>query len=393
MLNFEQYTPTRVLFGKEIESRPGEAVKALGAEHILLVYGGGSVVKSGLLGRIEDSLKAAGIAYEEFGGAQPNPTLAHAVEGVEKGKAMQADFVLAVGGGSAIDTAKGIAVGIANPDTDLWEMWTGAAPINAVLPIGVVLTLAAAGSEMSAAAVLTNEDLHLKRGVPVNDRLRPQFTVMNPELLATVPKYHLIAGVVDIMMHTLDRYFVTGSPTRLTDEIAEGLLRTVIDNAPLILADPNDYDAMAEIMWSSSISHNGMTELGKGPRDFAVHGIAAPLSARYDATHGATLSATWGAWATYVWESAPDRFARYARKVWGVEAADDAEAAKQGIEKTVAFFRSIEAPVTITELLGKTLTEDECGQLAADVVGAGKTISRVRPLATEDVKKILVAAL
>ena len=389
MLNFEQYMPTRVIFGRETESKTGETIKALGGSRVLIVYGGGSVVKSGLLARIEDSLRAENIAFEEFGGAQPNPTLAHALEGIDQGQRMNADFVLAVGGGSSIDTAKGIAVGLANPENALWDIWCGTVPLTKALPIGVVLTLAAAGSEMSSAAVLTNEEVNLKKGVPVSDLIRPQFAVMNPELLATVPRYHLTCGIVDIMMHTLDRYFVSGPKSRLTDEIAEGLLRTVIDNGTLILEDPENYDAMAEIMWSSSVSHNNTTGLGRGARDFAVHALGAPLSAHYDAIHGATLSAVWGSWAEYVYASSPDRFSRYAESVWGVVEEDDLDAARVGIRKTVEYFRSIEAPVSIPELLGHPLTDEEIDKLANDIVAPGKTISNVKQLTLDDVRAIL----
>ena len=392
MKSFDFYTPTQIIFGKDTEGRTGEAVRRHGGTRVLIVYGGGSVVKSGLLERVEKSLEEAGIVYEEFGGAQPNPTLSHALEGVERGKAMQADFILAVGGGSSVDTAKGIAIGIANPDADFWPLWCGAAPIEKVLPLGVVLTIAAAGSEMSSAAVLTNEEVNLKKGVQLTDLIRPRFAVMNPELTATVPHYHMICGIVDIMMHTLGRYFVHDEYCRITDEIAEGVLRTVIDKAPAALQGGDNYEALAEIMWASSLSHNGITELGRGPRDFAEHALGAPLSARYDAIHGATLSAVWGAWAEYVYEEAPDRFARYARQVWGVEESDDLAASREGIAKTIDFFRSIEAPVNISELLDRTLSDEELDQITEDIVKPGATISRVKPLGPDQVREIFVAA-
>ncbi len=389
MLNFEQYTPTRVIFGKGTETKTGKEIAALGGKRVFIVYGGGSVIRSGLMKSIEESLEAEGLIYEEFGGAKPNPTLSHALEGVVKGKEFGADFVLAVGGGSAIDTAKGIAMGIANPELDFWPLWTGEYPLKKILPVGVVLTIAAAGSEMSKSAVLTNEETGIKKGVQASDLVRPLFAVMDPELLASVPEYHIMSGIVDIMMHTLDRYFVMDGPARLSDEIAEGVLRTMIYEGPIALKDPKDYDAMAEVMWASSVSHNDMTGLGRGVRDFAVHGLGAPLSAHYDAIHGATLSALWGTWAEYVYKSVPGRFARYARTVWGVTGEDDLAVSREGIEKTVSFFRSIGAPVSITDLLERKLTDDEIHKLAMDVTAGGsKSISRVQPLAIEDVEEI-----
>ena len=386
MNNFIQYTPTKVIFGRETEKQTGEAAAAIGAKRALIVFGTGSVKKSGLLERVEESLKVNGIAYEEFGGARPNPTLAHAEEGVKKALAFQADLILAVGGGSAIDTAKGIAHGAANPEAKLWELWTGKAPIKNSLPVGAVVTIAAAGSEMSDSAVLTNEEAGLKSGVHTEFN-RCRFAIMNPELLFTLPKYQLAAGITDIMMHTMERYFIPGIKCDMTDEIAEGLLRTVIANAKIVM-EKEDYDAMAEIMWCSSLSHNDITECGRG-KDFSVHKIGMALSAMYDYTHGATLSAVWGAWARMQLSEAPERFARYARKVFGITEQDDLKAGELGIKASEEFWRSIGMPVSLQEL-GEQVPDEEAIRKLSAMCTKNDTIklSRLKPLGQAEIEEI-----
>ena len=232
---------------------------------------------------------------------------------MKKALAFKADMILAVGGGSSIDTAKGIAHGAANPDLKLWDdIWMKQAPLTRSLPVGVVLTIPAAGSEMSDSAVLTNEKLGRKAGLN-SEFNRVKFAIMNPELAFTLPAFQLACGITDIMMHTMERYFIPGIKCQLTDEIAEGLLRTVVENGRIIMKNKEDYDAMAEIMWCSSISHNNLTEAGRG-KDFSVHKLGHALSAKYDVAHGASLAAVWGSWAKYIYGGAVDRFARYARR-------------------------------------------------------------------------------
>ena len=239
MQNFVQYAPTEVIFGRDTERETGASVKKWGGSRVLLVYGGGSAVRSGLIGRVEESLKEQGIQWQEFGGVKPNPRLAFAEEGVKKALEFQADFILAVGGGSAIDTAKAIAHGTANPEEKLWDIWTKQVPLTRSLPVGVVLTIAAAGSEMSDSAVLTNEELGKKSGInTVFNRVK--FAVMNPELTFTLPRYQLACGITDIMMHTMERYFIPGIKCQLTDEISEGLLRTVIENGKIAMENERD---------------------------------------------------------------------------------------------------------------------------------------------------------
>ena len=348
MQNFVYHSPTEVIFGKDAELQVPNAAKKYGASRVLLVYGGGSVVKSGLLGRIETSLKDAGLAVETFGGAKPNPRLAHAEEGVRAALAMRADLILAVGGGSVIDTAKAIAIGTANPDTKLWDFWTNTATPKTALPIGTVLTISAAGSETSSSAVLTDESTNTKRGLN-SDLNRPRFSALNPELTYTLPRYQIACGVVDIMMHTMDRYFNPVATNELTDELAEALLRVVIRNGSVAVEHPDNYQAMSELMWAGSLSHNGLTGLGGLP-DFAPHQLGHELSAKFDVAHGASLSTMWGAWATYSVDAHPDRFVRFGKNVWGIEADDQQTTVKETIAAVRAYFRSLGMPTCFTEL-------------------------------------------
>ena len=373
MHGFTQYTPTRIIFGKETQKQAGELAKSLKASKVFVVYGGGSVVRSGLLDEVIASLEEAGLEYMTVGGVKPNPRLSFAREAVKKSIEFGTDFVLAVGGGSVIDGAKAASVlieketsirhGTANPDTDIWEFWSKKRTVKKSLPVGVVLTLAAAGSETSDSAVLTNEETKIKRGLST-DFNRPAFAIMNPELTYTLPKYQVGCGIVDIMMHTLDRYFTQTENNELTDEIAEGLLRTVIRNGAVAIKDSQDYNAMSEIMWAGSLSHNGITGLG-AEKDFAVHQLGHELSAKFDIAHGASLSAVWGAWATYVYDAKPARFAQYARRVWNVEEADDVKAAQEGIRKTVTYFASLDMPTSFREAkeIGSK-TDEEVKQMA-----------------------------
>lgn len=388
MQNFVYYAPTEVIFGKGVEADTGRAAKKWGATRVLLVYGGGSVRKSGLLQHIQQALEDENIYWEELGGVKPNPRLSLAEEGVQRALDMKADFILAVGGGSVIDTAKGIAHGTANPGVKLWDIWTQKTALEKSLPVGVVLTIAAAGSEMSDSAVLTNEETGRKQGLstPFN---RVKFAVMNPELTYTLPKYQITCGIVDIMMHTLDRYFTHSKGNEMTDEIAEALLRTVIRNGRKAMENPKDYDAFSELMWCSSLSHNGITGLG-AEKDFAPHKIGHELSAKYDVAHGASLSAVWEAWAEYVYMEEPARFALYARKVWGISEEDDIEAARKGIQATVEYFRSLHMPVSIGELETGILKEEELLDMARRATGNDSfTVAKFKELHQQDVLEIL----
>jgi alcohol dehydrogenase YqhD (iron-dependent ADH family) len=387
MQNFVQYAPTEVIFGRGTEEQAGAEAAKWGGSRVLIVYGGGSVVRSGLLKRVEASLEKEGIVYEEFGGVRPNPRLAYAEEGVRKALEFQADMILAVGGGSAIDTAKGIAHGAANPELKLWDdIWMKKVKLTRSLPVGVVLTIAAAGSEMSDSAVLTNEETGKKSGLNT-DFNRAKFAIMNPELTFTLPAFQLACGITDIMMHTMERYFIPGIKCQLTDEIAEGLLRTVVENGRIAMKNREDYDAMAEIMWCSSISHNNLTEAGRG-KDFSVHKLGHALSARYDVAHGASLAAVWGSWAKYIYGGAADRFARFARQVWNVQEENDQTAALAGISRTVEFFRFIGMPVTLKELGIKASSEDLKALALDATMNDTVKLSRIRLLGAREVKEI-----
>ena len=283
-----------------------------------------------------------GISYITLGGVKPNPVLSFAREGTKKAIEDGIDFILAVGGGSVIDTAKAIAHGTANPDIDIWSFWTGEAALEKSLPVGVVLTLSAAGSEMSNSAVITNEEIKSKRGLST-DFNRPRFALMNPELTYTLPKYQIMCGIVDIMMHTLDRFFTSVLGNEFTDEIAAALLRVMIRNGPVALENPRDYHAMSEIMWCGSLSHNGLTGLG-GAQDFATHQLGHELSAMFDVAHGASLSTMWGSWAKYCFSQNPERFAQFGRMVWGITGDNAEEVGMAAIDRTVEFFASVGAP-------------------------------------------------
>ncbi|MDR1801428.1 MAG: iron-containing alcohol dehydrogenase [Lachnospiraceae bacterium] len=391
MKNFYFYSPTEILFGKRTEEETGRLAKKWGATKVLIVYGGGSVVRSGLLERVENNLEAEGIEFEELGGVKPNPRLSLAREGVKKAIDFGADFVLALGGGSAIDTAKGIALGIANPDTDIWEFWNGK-EVKKSAPVGVILTISAAGSETSDSAVLTDETTLKKKGLST-DFNRPKFAIMNPELTYSLPKYQIACGVVDIMMHTLERYFSPVKGNHMTDEIAEGLLRNMIVYGPKGYANPVDYEAMSEIMWAGSLSHNNLTGLGRS-RQFPVHNMGHEFSANYDAAHGASLSALWGTWALYVYKFDVSRFAHYAKAVWQIEETDPEKAALRGIDKTVEFFSSLDMPVTIGQLLESgPVDEKELETYADNVTNFDKQpLGTFLPLTRADVLAIYRSA-
>ena len=350
MNSFTYHVPTQVIFGRGTEGQTGQAVRAWGGSRALVIYGGGSAVASGLLGRVEDSLRQAGVAFVTRGGVHPNPRLSFAQGLVDELRDTGIDFVLGVGGGSVIDTAKAAAIGLAQPDTPIWDFFTKKAQPAAALGVGAVLTIAAAGSETSDSAVLTDEATQVKRGLncPLN---RPRFAIMNPELTYTLPPRQTACGVVDILMHTLDRYFAPDADNAVTDAIAEGILRTALAYGRRAMDCPEDYKARSELMWCGSLSHNGLTGLGQA-RDFAVHALGHELSAKFDIPHGESLSIMWPAWARHVWQTDPARFARLGRNVWGVAEADDNRAALAAIDAVEAAFRSLDMPVSLGPSVG-----------------------------------------
>ena len=386
MHGFEFYTPTRVIFGAGSLEKLPEAVGRCGAKRVFVVYGGQSAKKSGLLDRVEALLTGAGIAYAAIGGVKPNPRLGLAREAVREAIAFGADLILAVGGGSVIDTAKAAAHGAANPETDIWDIWLGKVKLEKSLPVGVVLTIPAAGSEMSDSAVLTDEVALAKRGL-TTDLNRPMFALMDPALAATLPPRQAACGVTDIMMHTLERY-VNPLKNDMTDEIAEALLRVVIRHGEAVVKNPGDIDAMSEIMWAGSLSHNNLTGLG-GKKDFSVHQFGQAIGEKFDIYHGETLSAMWASYARYVAPTNFARFAQYARKVWGIVEADDEKAAMAGIDATEAYFKRLGMPVRIAEL--SCGVQDEAGlyDLALRCSrNRGRTIGSFRVLDFEDMLNV-----
>ncbi|SDB62751.1 iron-containing alcohol dehydrogenase [Butyrivibrio sp. INlla16] len=349
MFDFNYYTPTKVVFGKGTENKAAELIKEFGGKKILIHYGGGSVVRSGLLKRVTDCLDAAEISYVTLGGAVPNPHLGLVYEGIELCKKENVDFLLAVGGGSAIDSAKAIGYGVVN-DGDVWDLYDYKKEAKGCLPLGVILTIAATGSEMSDSSVITKEEGLVKRGYS-SDYSRPRFAIMNPELTMTLPDYQTACGCTDIMMHTMERYFTNGGNMGLTDSLAEGLLRTVKKNALILCKDPQNYDARAEVMWAGSLAHNGLTGCGNDGGDWMTHKLEHELGGLYDVAHGAGLAAIWGSWARYVYKDCLPRFKKFAINVMEVEdSGSDEEIALRGIEAMEEFYRSINMPTNLREL-------------------------------------------
>ncbi len=372
MFNFNYYAPTKVIFGKGTEAEAGKLVKAFRGTKALIHYGSGSVVRSGLLERVKASLDAEGIPYAELGGVVPNPRLSLVYEGIGLAKKEGVDFILAIGGGSVIDSAKAIGYGVAN-EGDVWDYYGRERQAEACLPVGVVLTIAAAGSEMSNSSVITKEEGGLKRGYR-NDICRPKFAILDPELTLTLPDYQTACGCTDILMHTMERYFTNGGNMELTDQLAEGLMRTMMEKARVLKEDPQDYAARAEVMWAGSLSHNGLTGCGNGGDDFATHGLEHEMGGLYDVAHGAGLAAIWGSWARYVYQDCLPRFYRFAVNVMGVPAGkDEAAVALEGIEAMEEFYRSIQMPTSFAEL-GITPTEEELADMAhkCSVAAGGK---------------------
>lgn len=390
MNDFRYYTPTQVEFGKGVEEKAGELVKKYGGTKVLLHYGGGSAKRSGLLDRVGASLKAAGVPYVELGGVVPNPRISKVREGVELCRREGVDFVLAVGGGSVIDSAKAIGYGLFY-DGDVWDLYEKKANPTACAPVGCVLTLAATGSEMSDSSVISNEENSKKRGVN-SDLCRCRFALLNPELTYTVSAYQTASGCADIISHTMERYFSGPDTVEPTDSVAEGVLRAVIEAVPKALKNPEDYEARATILWAGSISHNGLTGCGRGGvgrvGDWACHQLEHELSGMFDVTHGAGLAAIWEAWSSYVMPSAPQRFARFARNVMGVREADDEKAARAGIAAYKEFLRSIKMPTNLREL-GLELTDEQLDKLAFNCSFEGtRSIGSIRVLDQKDMREI-----
>ena len=371
MKDFNFYAPTRVVFGRESEAKLPELIRQYGGTKVLIHYGGGSARRYGLLDRVEQMLHEADIDFVELGGVVPNPLLSKVKEGIGLCCREDVDFILAVGGGSVIDSSKAIAYGVPY-EGDVWDFWDGKAVPQASLPVGVILTIPAAGSEMSSSTVITQDEGMLKRGFN-SDLCRCKFAIMNPERTYTLPPYQTAAGATDIMMHTMERYFSKYEDATLTDAIAEALLRTVKDAVFEVLKNPEDYRNRANIMWASSLSHNDLTECGT-EKDFAVHKLEHELSGLFGVTHGAGLAAIWGSWARYVMDKHLNRFVQFAVNVMGVtnDFSDPRATALRGIEAIERFFQQIGMPTSIPALIGRKATDQEIETLVVKCSRGGK---------------------
>ena len=388
MKDFNFYAPTQVVFGRESEEKLPQLIQRYGGKKVLVHYGGGSARKSGLLDKVEKMLTEAGIAFVELGGVVPNPLLSKVKEGIELCRKEHVNFILAVGGGSVIDSAKAIGYGVEYPG-DVWDFWDGKAVPQSCLPIGVMLTIPAAGSEMSSSCVVTNDEGMLKRGIN-SDLCRCKFAIMNPERTFTLPPYQTAAGATDILMHTMERYFSKYEDALLTDAIAEALLKTVMSAAKEVLLSPDDYKYRAAIMWASSLSHNDLTECGT-EKDFACHKLEHELSGMFGVTHGAGLAAIWSSWARYVMDKHLNRFVQFAVNVMGVlqDFTDPRRTALRGIEAMEHFFMEIGMPICIDDLLDRQLTDEEIDQLVEKCSRGGKmNIGAMEVLTPDDMREI-----
>ena len=349
MNNFVFYSPTEFVFGKATEMQVGALARKHGARKVMIVYGGGSVVRSGLLDRVKQSLREAGIEYCLMGGVQPNPVDTKVYEGIEFCRREQADMLLPVGGGSVIDTAKAIAAGVLY-EGDFWDFYIGKAKVTKALKVAVVLTIPAAGSEGSGNTVITKLDGLQKLSLRVPEVLRPVFSIMNPELTYTLPPFQTACGVADMMAHIMERYFTNTQEVEIGDRLCEGTLMAIINEAPKAMRNPEDYGARANLMWAGMIAHNGTCGVGC-EEDWASHFLEHEISAIYGVTHGAGLSVIFPAWMTWMVEHNVGKIAQYAVRVWGVPESEDKKAvALEGIGKLKAFFSSLGLPVTFKEL-------------------------------------------
>lgn len=391
--NFEFYAPTKVIFGKDAEKETGRQIKEWGAANVLIVYGGGSVKRSGLLEKVEKALSDEQIQFCELGGVVPNPHLDKVYEGIRIGRSKNVDFLLAVGGGSVIDTAKAIAYGLAEPEKDVWELFEHTRTAKMCIPVASVLTIAAAGSETSKGCVITNEKTKQKRAYDDN-LARPKFAIMNPDYTKSLPDYQTESGCADIMMHTMERYFTNGGNMEITDAIAEGLLRTVMKNAVVVHHKPGDDNARAEIMWAGSIAHNDLTGCGNDGGDFMTHKLEHELGGMFDVTHGAGLAALWPSWARYVYRECLPRFVRYARNVMGITMeGTDEEIAEAGIYAMEDFYHSIGMPTNLKEL-GIHPTSAQIEDMAKRcIIASGTQTGSAKKLTQEDAVRIYTNAL
>ena len=389
MKDFNYYAPTQVVFGRESEEQVAALVKQYGGTKVLVHYGGKSAVRSGLLDKICGLLKDGNIDFVCLGGVVPNPRLSLVHEGIGLCRQEGVDFILAVGGGSVIDSGKAIAMGVANPEVEVWDYYIGKARLSKALPVASVLTIPAAGSEMSEATVITNEDGDVKLGFS-SDLLRPKFAIMNPERTMTLPAYQTAAGVTDMMMHIFERYFTKDDDMELSTALAEATLRTIKNAVFDVLKNPEDYRQRAQIMWGGSVAHWGLLGMGV-QEDWATHQLEHELSGMFDVTHGAGLAAVWPSWARYVMHENLRRFVRFAVNVMDVpnDFTDPEATALKGIEAMESFYRAIGMPTNIKELIGRDITDEEIKEMVRKCSrDYTATCGGLKTLKTEDMEAI-----
>ena len=389
MKDFKYYAPTEVAFGEQAEEQVAQLAKRYGGTKVLVHYGGQSAIRSGLLDKICGLLREGGVSFVTLGGVVPNPRLSLVYKGIELCQREGVDFILAVGGGSVIDSGKAIAMGVANPDEDVWNFYLGKAAPAKALPVASVLTIPAAGSEMSESSVITNEGGDVKLGYS-DDILRPRFAIMNPRRTFTLPAYQTAAGVTDMMMHTMERYFTKDDDMDLTTELAEAVLRSMKNSVFQVLKNPEDYRHRAQIMWGGSVAHWGLTGCGVSD-DWATHQLEHELSGMFDVTHGAGLAAIWPSWARYVLKENVSRFVRFAVNVMGVpnDFTDPEGTALRGIEAMEQFYHAIGMPVNIHELIGRDITDDEISEMTRKCSrDHSATCGQLRVLKAEDMEAI-----
>lgn len=388
MDNFNFYSPTYFVFGRGRENEAGKYIKRFGGSKVLLHYGGGSAIKSGLLDRVKKSLKMENISFLELGGVKPNPRSGLVYQGIEICKKEKIDFLLAVGGGSVIDSAKAIAAG-ALYDGDFWDFYCGKR-VEKALPVGTILTIAAAGSEGSDSSVITNENGMLKRSAE-GDALRPIFSILNPELTFTLPAYQTACGITDMMAHVMERYFTNTKEVEITDRLCEGILLAIINEATKVIAGPDNYDARANIMWAGMVAHNDICGVGR-EQDWATHGMEHELSALYDVAHGAGLAVMFPAWMKYVMHHDIMRFVQFAVRIWGcqMDFQHPENAAKKGIEKLEQFLVSIGMPIRFAQLGAKA---EDIPLLVKNMQLGDKTLGSFVKLTENDIRKIYELAV
>lgn len=352
MNNFDFYSPTYFAFGKGKETEVGTLVKRFGGSKVLLHYGGGSVKQNGVFDSVVKSLKEAQIPYVELGGVKPNPRSGLVYEGIELCRKEKIDFILAIGGGSTIDSAKAIALGVPY-EGDFWDFYSTGKAVETAIPIGTVLTIAAAGSEGSDASVITNEENMLKWAAG-GDALRPKFSVLNPEFTCTLPAYQTACGITDIMIHVCERYFTNTKDVEITDRLCEAVLKAMIEEAPKVMKDLKNYEARANIMWAGMVAHNDIVGVGR-EQDWATHDLEHELSSWYDCAHGAGLAVMAPAWMKFVYKHDVNRFVQFAVRVWGCDMnfANPEMTALEGIHRFEEFLKSIGMPVSFGELGAK----------------------------------------